>query len=94
MALEKQNDTGAKAPNGPHLGLHTGNATNDVIAIPKGSVMYIITDPTQKDGVLPVVLMSVSPKRIVFGCGCKGKSCNVRYEFRASRTGNHVNARR
>lgn len=93
MALERTSDGGV-APTKPHLGVVTNKETNDVLAIPPGAVMFIITNPKLKDGVLPVVLMSVSEKRIVFGCACKSPSCNVRYEFRASRSGNHVNARR
>lgn len=93
MGLERDKE-GAPAPVGAHLAVLKDATTNDLIAIPKGAVMYIIEDPTDKDRIFPLVLMSVSLKRIVFGCTCRRPGCNVRYEFRASRTGNHVSARR
>ena len=94
MALERVSDGGGKAPTKPHLGVVTNATTNDVMAIPPGAVMYIIEDPTDKDRIFPLVLLSATVKRIVFGCACKRPGCNVRYEFRASRSGNHVNSRR
>jgi len=94
MGLQRHADHGGKAPDKPHLAVTIDKDTGDLLAIPPGAVMHIITDPTKKDGVLPIVLLLVSPKRLVFGCACKSPSCNVRYEFRASRSGNHVNARR
>lgn len=94
MGLERADDGAGKPPLKAHLAVLKDANTYEFIAIPPGALMQIIEDPKDKDKCFPVVLLSVSVKRIVFGCACKRPGCNVRYEFRASRSGNHVSNRR
>ena len=56
---------GGEAPSGPHLGL-LQNEAGEVLAIPRGAVLYIIEDPKRPDKIYPLVLMGVSRKELTF----------------------------
>lgn len=80
-------DKGGEAPVGNHLGLLLRDG--EMLAIPQGAHMAIITDPTRADGVTPLVLFKVSPKRLVFRCACGKERCTRVLTFAASQTGYH-----
>lgn len=80
----------------PHLALQTTQGGGSV-AIPPGALMYIVDgdgnggDP---NNILPVVLKSVSRRRIVFICGCQRPGCTRQFTFEAKWSGNHPPAQR
>lgn len=85
---------GAAAPKRPHLGLVIGEAAApETLAIPPGANMAIIIDPSKPDGVVPLVLIDVSIKSLVFRCGCGQADCTRVVTFKAKWTGFHGRGR-
>lgn len=81
-----------KAPDQPHLGvLRRGDV---MLAMPPGSNMFIVTDPTRPDGVLPLLLVKVTEKAITFRCNCGESSCTRVLQYRLKATGWHPQSKR
>jgi hypothetical protein len=64
-------------------------ATLSGTAIPVGSLMYIVEDPTRRDRVFPLVLAKVGIKALHFRCACGMKDCTRTYKFSATQAGYH-----
>ena len=66
----KANDLGGDGPKPGtgHLGLL--HAVGQVTAIPPGAGVYIIEDSTNVEKIFPLVLFSVSRRKLVFVCPC------------------------
>ena len=75
-------------PSEPHLGILT-DESGDVTAIPPGAILYLIENPAKYDGVIPLVLLKVSRKRLTMRCGCGKKGCSRQVKFEAKWTGTH-----
>lgn len=75
-------------PKDPHLGILT-DESGEATAIPPGALMYIIENPAKPDGVIPLILMKVSRKRLTFKCGCNKPDCTRMVKFEGKWTGFH-----
>lgn len=72
------------APTKPHFTVLT-DESGLAMAIPPGATMFIVEDPTRMDKVFPLILLSVSRRRIVFACGCGNASCTRKYVYTLAR---------
>lgn len=79
------------APREPHLALMVeGNESPEFMGIPKGSVIAIVTDPTDPNkGIFPLTPVSIGPKRLVFKCPCGQAACDRKVVFNGTWTGMH-----
>ena len=83
MPLQVDDPNGV-APKEAHLALITSEA-GDAIAFGRGNRLVLVDGHTK----VPLVLVKVSLKELVFRCACRSPGCTAIYTFRASRTGHH-----
>ena len=60
-------------PEKPHLAIQTG--VGEVFGAPPGTTMYLVENATDPKSVVPLILVKVSKKGLVFRCGCMRKGC-------------------
>jgi hypothetical protein len=71
----------------PHLALRMDQGA--FLAVPPGAMLAIVENPERYDGVIPVILLKVSRKELVFRCGCGNGSCTRVGKFKAIWKGVH-----
>ncbi len=81
------------APTEPHLAV-VRNQSGQVLALPVGSQMFIITDPTHLEGVIPVILVKVQTKYITFRCNCGQAECTRVLQYRVKAMGHHPQSKK
>ena len=76
-------------PRKPHLGLMAKDGS--ILAIPPGTMMVIVEDPSRVDGVMPLLLVEVSRNKLLFVPYTTTPGPNTRYvEFKANWKGKFV----
>lgn len=82
--VELKPDKETEAPRDPHFALLVGDG--EAIAIPRGAHLLMVDDPTgKKHKPMPLLLHTVSFKKIVFVCGCGRPGCTRVYEYQLVR---------
>lgn len=89
MGFELKQAPGEKPPDKPHFVLRVGEHGEEGIAIPPGASLNIIEDAHDRMKWFPLILRSVTIKRIVFKCGCGQRECTREYVYHASKSGHH-----
>lgn len=92
MPIIRQELSG-EAPTEPHLGV-IRNARGEMLAMPPGSQMFIVTDPTRADGVMPLLLIKVNPKYLTFHCNCGQAECTRVLQYRVKAMGHHPQSKK
>lgn len=78
-----------RKPKGNHLALLTDATTGSAIAIPVGATMFLITNPDHVDGVIPMFLVKVDKRQIVFRCACGNPTCTRVLKYKLIVEGRH-----
>lgn len=77
-----------QAPEGPHLAVIT-DMSGMALALPPGTVMLEVLDPTRPDRVTRMVLQEVKHGRWTFQCGCGNPHCKVKIVASLTQSGSH-----
>lgn len=86
----KQADLGAQAPKGAHLAVVT-DESGELLAMPPGSIIYIVEDATNPEKIFPMALRSASRRKIAFECVCHDPNCSRTLTYTlTSAAGHHM----
>lgn len=78
------------APREPHLALLIDDGTGPaMVALPIGSMLCIVTDPTKIDGIIPLVLAKVHKEHLDFFAYTRNKKSTRAVRFKADWQGKY-----